>query len=150
ILVVTRKPELLKTVSTWITRLDRSGGAGTGVKVYRMRYGDARQVAALLNDIFLGNSGNGLDSPLNQLVPGGGAVASSSARLGLPSAQQNASSQTTGSPMGAPPGTAASPASFNARYADASGGRLGQSASGPGGPNSADAFGNRGMPLAGG
>ena len=55
ILVVTRKPELLKRVATWITRLDKSGGAGTDVKVYRMRYGDARQVAALLNDMFVGN-----------------------------------------------------------------------------------------------
>ena len=54
ILVVTRKPELLKRVATWITRLDKSGGAGTDVKVYRMRYGDARQVAALLNDMFVG------------------------------------------------------------------------------------------------
>src|SRR5262249_8665259 len=53
VLVVSRKPELLKTVSTWITRLDKSGSAGTSVKVYRMRYGDAKQVAALLNDIFL-------------------------------------------------------------------------------------------------
>ncbi len=47
ILVVTRKPELLKRVATWITRLDKSGGAGTDVKVYRMRYGDAKQIAAL-------------------------------------------------------------------------------------------------------
>jgi general secretion pathway protein D len=56
ILAVTRKPEFLKRVETWIKRLDKSGGAGTGVKVYRMRYGDARQVAALLNDMFLGNA----------------------------------------------------------------------------------------------
>ena len=56
ILAVTRKPEFLKRISTWIERLDRSGSAGTGVKVYRMRYGDARQVAGLLNDIFLGGS----------------------------------------------------------------------------------------------
>jgi len=150
ILVVTRKPDLLKTIATWITRLDKSGCAGTGVKVYRMRYGDARQVAALLNDIFLGNSGSGLDSPLNQLVPGGGAAASSSARLGLPSGQQNGGAATASAPMGAVPGSSASPASFNARYADASGGRLGQ-ASGPGGMSGpGDAFGNRGMPLAAG
>ena len=64
ILVVTRKPELLKRVATWITRLDKSGGAGTDVRVYRMRYGDARQVAALLNEMFVGNSGSGLDRRL--------------------------------------------------------------------------------------
>ena len=56
VLVVTRKKELLKRVATWIDRLDKSGGAGTDVKVYRMRYGDARQVAALLNDMFVGSS----------------------------------------------------------------------------------------------
>ena len=71
ILVVTRKPELLKRVATWITRLDKSGGAGTDVKVYRMRYGDARQVAQLLNDMFVGGGAStGLDSPANQLRPG--------------------------------------------------------------------------------
>ena len=70
ILVVTRKPELLKRVATWITRLDKSGGAGTDVRVYRMRYGDARQVAALLNDMFVGGNSSGLDSPANQLSPG--------------------------------------------------------------------------------
>ena len=74
ILVVSRKTELLKTAATWITRLDNSDAASTGVKVYRMRYGDARQVAALLNDIFLGNSSAPLDLPTNQLIPGGGAV----------------------------------------------------------------------------
>ena len=82
ILVVSRRPEYLKTVSTWITRLDKSGGPATGVKVYRMRYGDAKQVAAVLNDIFLGGSGTGVDTPANQLAPGGGVVASNSDRLG--------------------------------------------------------------------
>ena len=45
ILAVARKPQLLKRVASWIERLDKSGGAGTDVKVYRMHYGDARQVA---------------------------------------------------------------------------------------------------------
>jgi general secretion pathway protein D len=80
ILVVTRKRELLQRVARWITRLDKSGGAGTEVRVYRMHYGDARQVAALLNDMFAGTNTSGLDSPINQLSPGGGAVTSSSAK----------------------------------------------------------------------
>jgi general secretion pathway protein D len=79
VLAVARTPDLLKRVGVWITRLDRAGGGGTGLKVYRMRYGDAKQVAALLNDIFLGNSG-GIDAGTNQLIPGGGAVSSSSGR----------------------------------------------------------------------
>ena len=77
ILVVTRKPELLNRVSTWIERLDKSDISGTGLKVYRMRYGDARQIANLLNDMFVGPS-SGLDTPANQLAPGSGVVASSS------------------------------------------------------------------------
>src|SRR5262245_13008003 len=110
ILVVTRKPELLKRVETWITRLDKSGGVGTDVKVYRMRFGDARQVAALLNDMFVGAAANtGLDSPKNQLSPGSGMVASSSSQSttpGVPPAQAPAASglQTL------------QPASFDARF----------------------------------
>jgi general secretion pathway protein D len=74
ILVVTSKPELLRTVATWINRLDNSDTASTGVKVYRVRYGDARQIARLLNDIFLGGgAGGSLDSAASQLAPGAGA-----------------------------------------------------------------------------
>ena len=126
ILVVARKPELLKTVGTWVVRLDRSASAGTGVKVYRMRYGDARQVAALLNDIFLGNSSAGLDSPSNQLQPGSGAVASSSERLGMSPTQPSSSSQTASGPAGSQQAPTAASANFNARFADASAGRLAQ------------------------
>jgi general secretion pathway protein D len=116
ILVVTRKPEFLDRVSSWIKRLDKSGSAGTGVKVYRMRYGEARQVAALLNDIFLGGTSGALDSSTNQLIPGGGLVASSS---GI--AQ-------TGGGIGAPQSGSQQPATtppvgFNARFADAASGR---------------------------
>ena len=128
ILVVTRKPEFLKRVEIWIKRLDKSGGAGTGVKVYRMRYGDARQVAALLNDMFLGSSASP-DSATNQLVPGGGAIASSSGRLNSRGSQSIASPAPTAAGTQQPSTTA--PASFNARFADAAGGRLAQRGSAP-------------------
>src|SRR5262249_26219306 len=73
ILVVSKKPELLRTVATWINRLDNSETASTGVKVYRVRYGDARQIARLLNDIFLGGGGGGaLDSAADQIAPRAG------------------------------------------------------------------------------
>ena len=45
ILVVTRKPEYLKTVATWIKRLDESDTAGINLKVYRLHYGSAKLVA---------------------------------------------------------------------------------------------------------
>jgi general secretion pathway protein D len=80
ILVVTKRPELLRTTATWITRLDASSTASTGVKVYRVRHGDARNIARLLNDIFLGGGGGGgaLDAATNQLAPGGGMTTLSS------------------------------------------------------------------------
>ncbi|WP_395666320.1 secretin N-terminal domain-containing protein, partial [Methylocella sp.] len=73
ILVVAKKPELLRQASTWISRLDGSATANTGVKVYRVRYGDARQIAKLLSELFTGG-GAGVDSAANQLAPGSGAA----------------------------------------------------------------------------
>lgn len=78
ILVVARRPELLKTAAIWIKRLDNGDSGATSVRVYRVRYGEARQMARVLNDIFLGGGGGGLDSPANQISPGSGAVATSS------------------------------------------------------------------------
>src|SRR5262245_27696786 len=78
ILVVTRKPEMLRTAATWITRLDNSDVAATGVRVYRVRYGDARQRAVLLNDMCIGRAGGTFDSPSNQLAPGSGTTTLSS------------------------------------------------------------------------
>jgi general secretion pathway protein D len=80
IMVVSRKPELLRNAATWINRLDSSDVASTGVKVYRVRYGEARQLARLLNDMFVGGGGAGaaLDAPTNQIAPGGGTTSLSS------------------------------------------------------------------------
>jgi general secretion pathway protein D len=76
--VVTRKPELLKTAANWITRLDSVDSQATGVRVYRLRYGEARQMARVLNEIFVGASSTSLDSATNQLAPGSGASVTSS------------------------------------------------------------------------
>ena len=84
ILVVTSKPAMLRTAPTWISRLDKSDTTSTGVKVYHVRYGDARQIAVLLNDIFgSGRQGGGLDSPTNQIAPGAGVATSTSADSGF-------------------------------------------------------------------
>jgi general secretion pathway protein D len=72
ILVVAAKPELLRMASTWISRLDKSAVANTGVKVYRVKYGDARQLAALLSNMFTGGGGTGLETPANQIAPSSG------------------------------------------------------------------------------
>lgn len=79
VMVVTKKPEMLRTAATWIKRLDRNDTARTTVHVYRVKYGDARQIARVLTDMFLGgSSGNLLDSADSQVAPGSGTVASSS------------------------------------------------------------------------
>ena len=71
VLVVTRKPKLLRQAALWIKRLDRANNAGESVHVYRLRYGDARDIAHVLGDLF-GNRSSGLNSAVNQLAPGAG------------------------------------------------------------------------------
>jgi general secretion pathway protein D len=79
VMVISTKPNLLRTAGMWITRLDKADTA-TGVKVYHIRYGDARQIAALLNDIFGGGrqGGSAVDSATNQIAPGAGVVTATS------------------------------------------------------------------------
>ncbi len=78
ILVATNKPALLKTARNWISRLDNSELSSTGVKVYRVRYGEAKHLAAILNDMFGGGSAGSIDSATNQIAPGGGITTMSS------------------------------------------------------------------------
>jgi general secretion pathway protein D len=95
IMVVSKKPEMLRTAATWIKRLDRADTERTSVHVYQVKYGEARQIAKVLTDMFIGGSSSGLlDSPDNQLAPGSGSSATSSAdRL---SANGSSSSTTNG------------------------------------------------------
>ena len=72
ILVVTRKPDLLRTAETWIRRLDATDTARAGVHVYRVKYGEARQLARVLSDIFIGGGGGSFDTPASQVAPRGG------------------------------------------------------------------------------
>src|SRR5262249_5808074 len=78
VLVVTRQPNLLRVASTWITRLDKSNTAGAGVRVIRLRFGDAKVIAGLLNDIFGTRAAGGLESAVSQIAPGAGVSATSS------------------------------------------------------------------------
>src|SRR6202048_3868701 len=85
ILVVSKKPALLRTAATWIKRLDTADNGRTSVHVYRVKYGEARQIARVLSDMFIGGSSSAsLDAASNQISPGSGSSASSSAdRLSL-------------------------------------------------------------------
>jgi general secretion pathway protein D len=100
VMVVTKKPGLLHTVETWIKRLDRADSTRTSVHVYKIKYGDAKQMARVLTDMFGGGSSNSLlDSADNQIAPGSGA-ASAGDRLSLNSAG-NANINSISSQVGA-------------------------------------------------
>jgi general secretion pathway protein D len=85
IMVVSKRPEMLRTAASWIKRLDRADTARTSVHVYQVKYGDAKQIARTLTDMFIGGSSSGpLDSADNQIAPGSGTSATSSLdRLGV-------------------------------------------------------------------
>lgn len=90
VMVVARKPDLLRTAETWIRRLDATDSARAGVHVYHVKYGEARQLARVLNDIFVGGSGS-FETPASQVAPrsgidrltgGGGGAGGASGGLG--------------------------------------------------------------------
>jgi general secretion pathway protein D len=82
-----------------------------------MRYGDARQVAKLLNDMFVGASGSDLDSPANQLSPGSGPMASSSTQTNTRSVQQSSTTPpSTPAPGQAQQSSNSQPSNFDSRF----------------------------------
>ena len=103
----TRKPDYLKTVATWIKRLDDSDTSGVNLKVYRLHYGSAKQVAGLLNEILVGRGSSGLDSAQSQVAPGAGlSIASSGGPLSALSAQPPTAMAQAGAGGGAAVATA--------------------------------------------
>ena len=104
IMVVSKKPALLHTAATWIKRLDHADTARTSVHVYRVKYGEARQIARVLTEMFIGGSSSSLlDNADSQIAPGSGTYATSSAdRLSL---SNNASSSSNGFGSRMPSGT---------------------------------------------
>jgi general secretion pathway protein D len=81
ILVVSKKPDLVRAAETWIRRLDNTDTSRTGVHVYRVKYGEARQLARVLNDVFVGGSSGSFDTPANQVAPRSGFGTTSADRL---------------------------------------------------------------------
>nr|WP_249159028.1 type II secretion system secretin GspD [Bradyrhizobium jicamae] len=104
ILVVSQKPEYLKRAGTWITRLDKSDVEAANMKSYPLRYGNAKQVVALLTEMLVAPSGGGasLDSASSQVSPGSGVAVSSSGTnavaslSALPTAGAGAATPVTG------------------------------------------------------
>lgn len=103
VLVIAKRSDLLKRAATWITRLDKADNSSTAARVYRVKYGDAKQLAGILNDAF-GNGGAsaysvdtvrdaglgaGMEASLNGMTSGqSGAGSSASAQSSDPNASQ--------------------------------------------------------------
>jgi general secretion pathway protein D len=138
IMVITRKPALLRTAETWIKRLDSANTSKNTVHVYRIKYGEARQIAKVLTEMFIGSAGgadSALETPSGQLAPGSGASASSSMdRLSAGGSSSQSSGfgsqqQATGSLVanrgfgGAPAPAPSVPASLDAPQSSSSNGK---------------------------
>jgi general secretion pathway protein D len=95
ILAVTSKPGMLHTVETWIRRLDTADPTRVAVHVYRVKYGEARQLARVLSDIFGGGSSGSFDTGAGQVAPGGGLTKTSSNADRLPGLSATGGSQST-------------------------------------------------------
>ena len=85
VLAVTRKPDVLRKVEVWIRRLDNASNSRSSVHVYNVKYGEARQMAQVLNGIFVtgGGSGGLGDTASGQIAPGSGLASSSSSTSAL-------------------------------------------------------------------
>jgi len=98
VLAISPQPKQIQQVATWVRRLDMADQENARLRVYRVQHGDARRIAAILNNVFAGGSGGsgvpGSDDG-SQLAPGGGTAAGGSA--GLASMAQPATGGTTSS-----------------------------------------------------
>jgi general secretion pathway protein D len=79
VMVVAKSAKTLDRVTQWVQRLDRSDTTGNALRIYRLRYGNAVQVAKVLSDIFVARGGGATtETPAGQLAPG---VTSTQSRL---------------------------------------------------------------------
>ncbi len=92
VMAISPKPQALRIAETWIKRLDLANTSKNSVHVYRVKYGEARQIARVLSDMFVGGSSASSDTQSSQLAPGSGSSTTSSAeRLSLNTGQSTSS-----------------------------------------------------------
>src|SRR5581483_8824123 len=70
VLVLSRQSGYLQQAATWIRRLDRSTAAGQSLYVYRVEYGKAQDLAALLGDTLGISSGSASRTRRSEVAPG--------------------------------------------------------------------------------
>ena len=124
ILAVTSKPGMLRAVETWIRRLDAADTTRTTVHVYRVKYGEARQLARVLSDTFGGGASGSFETPASQVAPGSGLAKTSSNADRLPglSAATGQSSMPAGRGGGAFGGTGGAASTLGGTATAATGG----------------------------
>jgi general secretion pathway protein D len=97
VMVVTKNPDYLKQTTLWVQRLDRSDTTGTTVRTYRLKYGNASDVANMLAKIFGGQQSDATDNgPTNQIAPGSTTAESRLDSLDKGSQTGNTAGQTAG------------------------------------------------------
>ena len=74
VLAIAQNTKKIDEVSAWIRRLDKADPDNTTVRIYRLRYGNAKILAGILREVFTGQA-SGSTSPLgntdlSQLTPG--------------------------------------------------------------------------------
>ena len=102
VMVVTKTPKLLAQTTEWVRRLDRSDSTGTTLRTFRLKNGNATQVAKILNDIFA-RSGSTADT--KQIAPGVDSAKSRLDSLDRTSGTGNVTTApgTAGNPSGSQP-----------------------------------------------
>jgi general secretion pathway protein D len=96
VMVVAKNPNMLKQTTQWVERLDRVDNSGTTLRSYRLKYGNATQIAKILSNIFGSKGGSGSDTQTSPIAPG---TTTAQSRLdSLKSNTQNSS--TSGSSSG--------------------------------------------------
>jgi len=72
VLAIAQSPALIGKVKTWVARLDRADYENTTVRVYRLRYGNAKILAGILREVFTGQANTAAvgTGDLSQLTPG--------------------------------------------------------------------------------
>ena len=74
VLAIAQTPKMIDEVASWVRRLDKSDYDNTTVRIYRLRYGNAKVMAGILREVFTGQPNTASTTPgqgdLSQLTPG--------------------------------------------------------------------------------
>jgi len=74
VLAIAQTPKKIDEVATWVRRLDKSDVDNTTVRIYRLRFGNAKVMAGILREVFTGQASTVSTTPgqgdLSQLTPG--------------------------------------------------------------------------------